>query len=268
MDLGLHGKVAIVAASSKGLGRASAIQLAREGAYVVLCSRNTDAIEAAATLVQREATAAENGGQAIGVQADVTQLDDIERLIDTAVDRFGRLDILVNNAGGPPGGPFDAFTDADYERAITLNLMSTLRLSRGVVPHFRTVGGGSIVNITSISVKQPLNGLILSNTVRAGVTGLAKSMANELGPEGIRVNCVAPGPFRTDRVLDLAKARAEREGITPEEALATDWTGIPMGRLGEPHEFANVVAFLASPAASYVNGVTIQVDGGMYRGLL
>ena len=268
MDLGLSGKVAIVAASSKGLGRACATQLAREGATVVMCSRNQAAIEAAAGEAQRAAIEAENGGSAHAVVADVTLPGDITRLVESTIERFGRVDVLVANAGGPPSGSFESFDEDAYLDAINLNLMSTLRLSRAVVPQMKEQGGGSIVNITSIAVKQPLDGLILSNTARSGVIGLAKSMANELGKYNIRVNSVGPGPTKTDRVLDLAKQRSAALGVTVDEALDRDWTGIPLGRLGEPEEFANVVTFLASPAASYVTGVFIQVDGGMYRGLL
>jgi 3-oxoacyl-[acyl-carrier protein] reductase len=188
--------------------------------------------------------------------------------VQFTIDRYGRIDILVCNAGGPPAGSFETFDEDAFVNAVNLNLMSTLRLARAVVPHMKSQGSGSIVNITSIAVKQPLDGLILSNTSRTGVIGLAKSMANELGQYNIRVNNVGPGPTRTDRVIDLAKQRAAALGITADEALARDWSGIPLGRLGEPEEFANVVTFLASPAASYVTGVTVQVDGGMYRGLM
>lgn len=268
MDLGLAGKVAIVAAASKGLGLASAVVLAREGASVMMCSRSAEAIDAAAEQVRREATTAENGGTACGTVADVTKPADIERLVSETLARFGRIDILVTNAGGPPPGSFETFDDTDFEDAIALNLLSTVRMCKAVIPHMKESGGGSIVNITSISVKQPLDRLILSNTARAGVIGLAKSMSNELGQYNIRVNNVAPGPTRTDRVLNLARARAESLGISMEDAVAGDWTGIPMGRLGEPEELANVVAFLASTAASYVTGVTVQVDGGMHRGIL
>jgi 3-oxoacyl-[acyl-carrier protein] reductase len=268
MDLGLHGKVALVAASSKGLGRATATQLAREGATVMLCSRDAGAVAAAVEHVRQAAVEAENGGAASGMVADVTRPADITQLVETTLAQHGRIDILINNAGGPPAGSFETFDDEAYIEALNLNLLSTLRLSRAVVPGMIAQGGGSIVNITSLSVKQPLDGLILSNTARAGVIGLAKTMANELGKYNIRVNNVGPGPTRTDRILNLARQRAAALGISEEEALNRDWTGIPLGRLGEPEEFANVVTFLASPAASYVTGVTMQVDGGMYKGML
>ena len=268
MDLGLQGKVAIVAASSKGLGKATAICMAREGATVVMCSRNEGAIEAAASEACQAAIESENGGSALGIVADVTKSSNIEQLVYETIHRFGRVDILVTNAGGPPAGTFESLDANAFQKAVDLNLMSTLRLSQAVVPHMKSQGGGSIVNITSVSVKQPLAGLILSNTARAGVIGLSKSMANEMGQYNIRVNSVGRGPTRTDRIIDLARQRAEAQGLTLDEAIDSDTSTIPLGRLGEPDEFANVVTFLASPASSYVTGVTLQVDGGLYRGLM
>ena len=268
VDLGLQGKVALVAASSKGLGKATAIQLAREGATVVMCARTAETLEAAAAEAQQEAVAYENGGSAVAITADVTNPQDIERLVNEVIDRYGRIDILIANAGGPPTGTFDTLDAEAFQRAVDLNLMSTVRLAQAVVPHMKAQGGGAIVNITSVAVKQPLDGLILSNTARAGVIGLAKSMANELGQYNIRVNNVGPGPTRTDRIIDLARHQANERGISLDEALANQGAGIPLGRLGEPEEFANVVTFLASPAASYVTGITLQIDGGLYAGIM
>ncbi|HEX3721535.1 MAG TPA: SDR family oxidoreductase [Nitrolancea sp.] len=262
MDLQLHGKVALVAAGSKGLGHAVAMGLAKEGARVALFSRDADRIAGSAAAI----TSATNA-EVLSLVADVRNPDDITAAIDATVQRFGSLDILVTNAGGPPAGSFETVSDDDFVKAIELNLLSTIRLCRAAVPHMK-VNGGSIVTITSISVKQPLADLILSNTARTGVLGLVKSMANELGKYNIRVNNVGPGPTRTDRIIDLTRARAERDGIPFDEALEYSSAGIPLGRLGEPEEFANAVVFLASPAASYISGQTLLIDGGAYAGSL
>jgi len=260
MDLGLNGKVAIVAAASKGLGRAVATIMAQEGARVTIFSRDRERIERTAAEIR-----AETGAEVLSLTVDVTQPDDIARAIDETVQHFGRLDILVTNAGGPPAGTFETLSDDDFARAIELNLLSTVRMCQAAVPHMKE-RGGSIVTITSISVKQPLPGLILSNTARTGVVGLVKSMANELGHYNIRVNNVGPGPTKTDRIIDLARQRAARDDLSLDAALEESADGIPLGRLGEPEEFGRVVAFLASPAASYVSGQTLIVDGGMSRG--
>jgi 3-oxoacyl-[acyl-carrier protein] reductase len=258
----LTGKVALVTAASKGLGRATAMALAREGASVAICARGAEALEAAAGDVR-----AAGSGDVLALTADVAD-PAIGAIVDQTVERFGRLDILVTNTGGPRSGPFDTLTDADWHAAIESMLMSVVRLCRAAIPHMRARGGGRIIPITSISVKQPIENLMLSNAVRAAVTGFAKTLASEVARDGILVNCVAPGYTRTDRVLELAEAAAAREGVARETVLERTVKVVPMGRLGEPEEFANVIAFLASDRASFVTGTTIQVDGGFVRGLL
>ena len=260
MDLGLQGKVALVAAASRGLGRAIAEAFAREGAQVAICARHEAGVHAAAAGI---------GPQVLGVAADVSQPDGAERVVRAVVERFGRVDILVNNAGGPPSKPFVEVTDEDWWQAVGLNLMSTVRLSRLVVPHMRAHGGGRIINVTSFTVKQPLPNLVLSNAVRLAVVGLAKTLAAELAPENILVNTVCPGPIATERLQALTATYAEREGTSFEDAERRLWTNqIPLGRLGRPEEFADVVVFLASPRASFVNGTTLQIDGGLIKSVM
>ncbi|MFL5762113.1 MAG: SDR family oxidoreductase [Thermomicrobiales bacterium] len=264
MDLGLNGKVAIVAASSKGLGRAVATTFAREGALVTINGRDEATLAATAKAIRSE-----TDGDILGIAGDMSNPADIERLVSETVTKRGGLDILICNAGGPPGGDFFAFpTDEPWLNAVNLNLMSTLRLSRAAIPHIEARGGGSITNIVGTSVKQPLPNLILSNTVRTSVVGLAKSLSNELASRNIRVNNVCPGSILTDRLRSLAAKRAEGTGTSVDEVLTEDARAIPMGRIGDPQEFANAVVFLASPAASYVTGVTLQVDGGVVKGLV
>jgi 3-oxoacyl-[acyl-carrier protein] reductase len=263
MDLGLKGKCAIVCAASKGLGRASALALAREGASIVMCARRADALEQAAREI-----GAETGATVLAVPADVGVQADADRLIRTAADSLGGIDVLVTNTGGPPSGPFEGIRDADWYAAIESLLMSVVRLSRGVIPHMRARGGGRIIHITSISVKQPVQGLVLSNALRAAVTGLSKTLSNELASDRILVNCVAPGYTATDRVVELTAAAAQREGIAPEIVQKRTEEKIPMRRMGTPDEFGAAVAFLASDRASYLTGVTLQVDGGYVAGLL
>jgi 3-oxoacyl-[acyl-carrier protein] reductase len=264
VDLGLTGKVAIVAASSKGLGRATAATFAREGALVTINGRD------AATLAKTaQAIRDETGGDVIEVPGDLANPAAAQRLVDETVQRRGGVDILVCNAGGPPPGTFATFPDDEpWLNAVNLNLMSTLRLSRAAIPHLEARGGGSITNIVSTSVKQPIGHLILSNTARTAVIGLAKSMALEYAEKNIRINNVCPGLTLTDRVTSLAASRARESGKTVDEILAEDAQSIPMGRLGNPQEFANVVVFFASPAASFVTGVTVQVDGGTVKSML
>jgi 3-oxoacyl-[acyl-carrier protein] reductase len=263
MELGLMGKTALVTASSQGIGRACALELARNGADVVVCARREDVLEAT-----RDDIAGETGARVVAVRADLASEEDIDALLARTIRELGRIDVLVTNAGGPPSGIFMDFDDGAWTRAVELNLMSVVRLNRGVVPTMRESGGGSIVNLASVSVKEPLKGLVLSNAIRSGVVGLSKTLANELGPDNIRVNVVCPGFTATDRMAELIDARAKREGKTPEEISSGYYASVPLGRFAEPADIARMVAFLASDAAGYVTGVTVQVDGGFVKGLL
>jgi 3-oxoacyl-[acyl-carrier protein] reductase len=263
VDLGLDNKVALVAAASRGLGRATAMELAREGARLVICARGAEALEAA-----RDSIARETGADVRAVVADLSQLADIGRVTAEAVDAFGRVDVLVTNAGGPPAGPFEQFAWDVWERTVHLTLRSAVELTRAVLPGMRERRWGRVINVTSITVKQPVDNLILSNSVRSAVTGFARTLANEVATEGITVNCIIPGYTRTERVEQLAHANAAKEGIAPQDVLARFEREIPMRRLGEPEEFAALAAFLASERASYITGQSIVVDGGWIRSLL
>ena len=262
MDLGLKNKVALVAASSQGLGRAVAEELAAEGASLVLCARDSR------TLAETAASIAEKtNAHVLAVPADVTVAKDIKRLVDAGNEKFGRIDILVTNAGGPPAGRFEQLTHQQWEDAIRLTLLSAVELTRQVLPGMKERRWGRIINITSIAVKQPVENLLLSNSLRAGLTGFARTLANEVAPDGITVNNVLPGYTRTERLDELAQMMAEKQGISSSEFRGKWEKEIPMGRLGEPREFAAMVTFLASERASYVTGTSIQVDGGWIRSL-
>jgi 3-oxoacyl-[acyl-carrier protein] reductase len=261
MDLGLQGKVAFVAGASKGLGKACALGFAREGARVAICSRSQAAIDAAASEV------AAAGAEVLALAGDVSQADVCERMIQHTVERFGRLDVLVNNAGGPPTGTAVGMTDEQWAAAFETNLMSAVRLARLVTPHMKAVGGGRIINITSSGVRTVLPGLVLSNSLRAGVVNFAKTLAVELAPDNILVNSVAPGRFGTDRVAELDAINAKNAGISVEEATRRQIALIPLGRYGEPDELANVVVFLGSARASFVSGQTILIDGAATRAI-
>lgn len=263
MDLGLRGKIALVAAASRGLGRAIAEELGAEGASLVMCARGKDALDEAVESV-RGAT----GVQVLGVAADVSRPEDVTRLFGSAVELFGHVDILVTNAGGPPSGLFESLGPEKWDDAVRLTLMSTVNLCREILPGMRQRKWGRIINVTSITVKQPVEGLMLSNSLRAGVTGFARTLANEVARDGVTVNNILPGYTRTQRVEELAKATAEREGISIDEVMNRQKAAIPMGRLGEPKEFAALAAFLASERASYITGTSIQVDGGWIKSLL
>lgn len=263
MDLGLQGKVALVTASSQGLGRAVALELATEGASVVLCARGVEALEAT-----REQISIRTRAEVHAVVADLAAPGEAQRVVREAVDRFGQVDILVTNTGGPPSGPAEQHDAAAWQAAYDLLLQAPLELARAVLSGMRERQWGRIITITSIAVKQPVDGLILSNSLRAAVTGFARTLANETARDGITVNNVMPGFTRTDRVVDLARANAARAGITDAEVFAKWEREIPMGRLGEVKEFAALVAFLASERASYITGTSIPVDGGWIRALL
>ncbi|MBZ5617080.1 MAG: SDR family oxidoreductase [Acidobacteriia bacterium] len=262
MDLGLRDRIALVCASSKGLGRAAAEGLAKEGAKVAICARSAELLVVAAEEIHKR-----TGADVLPSVADLGSERDVERLVSNVERKWGSVEILVNNAGGPPSGPFENHSFEDWDRAIQLNFLSAVRLCRLVVPRMKEKRWGRIINITSITVKQPVEGLILSNAVRAAVVGFAKSLANELGPFGILVNNVCPGYTRTDRVVRLAEAQANT-GRSLGEIYQTWEKQIPLGRLAEPDEFASLVTFLASERASYITGATIPVDGGFIKALL
>lgn len=263
MDLGLTGKIALVAAASRGLGRAVAEELAREGAHVLICARGAEALRETAKSIR-----AATGVRVVEVVADLSDSSDVVRVAERALAEFGRVDILVTNGGGPPAGPFENHSPDAWQAAIRQNLLSVVELTRAILPGMKERRWGRIINVTSIAVKQPVDNLILSNSVRAAVTGFARTLANEVAPFGITVNNVMPGYTRTQRVEELAERNASLKGTTPEAERAV-WEGqIPMARLGESLEFAAMVAFLASERASYTTGASIPVDGGWIRGLL
>jgi 3-oxoacyl-[acyl-carrier protein] reductase len=262
MDLELNNKTAIVAAASKGFGRAIALGLAREGARVAICARHADTLNQVADEI-RTAT----GRDVLAVPADVNRAADCQAFVDAAVDRWGGVDILVTNSGGPPPGDFDALNDAAWQQGFESTLLSVVRLIRLCLPHMRQQGGGRIVNVQSVTIRQPIEGLLLSNSIRPGVAGLTRSLATQLAGDGIGINTVCPGSHDTDRIRELCDARAARNGTTPAQELAQLGQSIPMGRLGRPEELADVAVFLCSARASYVTGTCVLVDGGACRGI-
>ncbi len=263
MDLGLKGKVALVTAASKGLGKASALALAKEGAKVAVCARG-ESIETAAAEIRASAP----GAEAFAIRGDVSIPADVERVVAETLSHFGRIDILVLNAGGPPAGNFFDFGPEDWRKAVDLTLMSAVGLLYAVLPGMRERKEGSVVAIESVSVKQPIDKLILSNSVRMAVIGLLKSLANEVGSDGIRINSINPTYTSTDRVTSLLGARAASRGTSLEAETAAMQAAIPLGRLGTPEEFGRTVAWLASPAASFIHGHALMFDGGAVKAAL
>ena len=257
MDLGLKGKVALVGGSSKGIGRAVATALAAEGCKVTICARDSATLTATAQAIRQETMA-----QVLPFVCDMAIYEDIKRVVAETAKAFGQLDIVVNNAGGPPSGAFDDFAEDAWQQAIDQNLLSAVRTIREALPHLRRSGSGRIINITSVSVKQPIDRLVLSNTTRLGVVGMAKTVSREVAQEGITVNNICPGNIATERLVSLIEERAQRQGITLAQAMELEEARLPMGFLGAPEDVASLVVFLASAKARYLTGATIQVDGG------
>ena len=260
MDLGLQDKVAVVTAASRGLGRAVALAFAEEGARVVVNARNAERLAGVAAACEAL------GAQAVAVPGDVTNPADVDRLVKAAVERFGTVDILVTNAGGPPAGDFKSLTMAQWEDACRLSLLSAVGLIQAVVPIMAAQKSGAIVSVNSMTVKQPIPGLTLSNAIRDAIHGLVKTLSAELAPDGIRVNSLLPGWTLTERVEEILAFRSQNSGLPVADVAKTITRDIPMGRMGQPEEFARAVVFIASPAASYITGVALPVDGGFVRG--
>jgi 3-oxoacyl-[acyl-carrier protein] reductase len=262
MNLGLKDRVALVPASSQGIGRATAEAFAAEGCRVAMCARNQQTLQAAAEKIRKQSNV-----EVFPQAFDVTNAAAVSRFVAAVTEKFGSVDICVTNAGGPPPKGFLAATLDDWQRALEANFLSTVYFAREVIPHMQRKRWGRIITLTSITTKQPVADLVLSNAVRAAVVGLVKSLANEFGKDGILVNNVGPGFTATDRLKELAKARAASSGKTEQEILAGWAADAPLQRLGDPREVAETIVWLASERASYITGQTVLVDGGMYKGL-
>lgn len=263
MDLFLKGKSVIVTAASKGLGRAIATAFASEGAHVLISSRNEETLHTTATEIKQE-----TGNPNVNFTVcDMKSATDIKKLVENAVAWNGAVDVLINNAGGPPAGKFMEMKDDDWYHAFELNLLSFIRTTREVVPHMKKKQSGHIVNLASSSIKQTLDNLVLSNTMRPGIVGLAKSLSQELGEDNILINTVGPGTIETDRIAELNQVRAEQQGKAVETIKEEAEQKVPMKRYGNPNEFANAVVFLASGANTYITGQSLIVDGGLVKAL-
>ncbi|MBN1429067.1 MAG: SDR family oxidoreductase [Anaerolineae bacterium] len=261
MNLQLDQRIALITGASHGLGYATALQLSREGALVAICSREQAHISAAADAIHSETRR-----PVLGIAADVRNPADIDRLVERVVEEYGGLDILVTNSGGPPSTSFEETTDEMWQEAVDLLLMSAIRLVRAALPHLRQSDVPCVLTVTSVAVKQPISNLILSNSIRLAVIGMTKTLALELGGEGIRFNSILPGWTVTERVHDLMEARARRNDTTIEEEIGKQSAASPLGRMATPQEFGNTATFLCSPQASYLNGLMLSVDGGAYKG--
>lgn len=257
MDLGLQGKVALVGGSSKGIGKAIAFGLAQEGCKVTICARDNTALAVTAQEIR-----AKTGAEVLSLVCDMGIYAHIRRLVQETVRRFERLDIVVNNAGGPPTGTFEELGEEEWQRALEVTLLGAIRTIREALPYLRRSGSGRIINITSIAVKQPIDRLILSNTARLGVVGLAKTLSRELAAAGITVNNICPGSIATERLISLLEEQARQEGLPFEKVIEAEEARVPLGFLGEPEDVANLALFLASEKARFITGATIQVDGG------
>ncbi|HTQ55101.1 MAG TPA: SDR family oxidoreductase [Bryobacteraceae bacterium] len=262
MDLGIKDRVAVVAASSQGLGKAVAWGLAREGARVAMCARNQETLGAAAGEIRRD-----TGAEVMNCVVDVTAAEAVTQFIAAVVERFGRVDICVANAGGPPAKSFADTSREDWRRAVELNLMSTVSLARETLPLMQRQGWGRFIAITSVAVKQPVENLVLSNSVRSAVSGLVKTLSQEYGSGGVLVNSVCPGYMATARLIELGRKMAAKEGVDPARIEERWARQAALGRVGRPEEFADLVVFLASERASYITGSSISVDGGLVKGV-
>lgn len=262
MELSIQGKIALVTASSQGIGKGTALSLAREGVHLAICSRNERSIHTAAREI-----ASETGAKVLPITADVSKSEDIERIVETVKKEYGTIHILVNNAGGPPTGKVTEIPDAEWEKGVQLTLMSMVRLTRAVLPMMERQQWGRVISLVSLAAKQPIDELLISSTLRPGILGLSKVLANQYGKFGITVNTVCPGYVLTQRMEELSRSRSAEKNISLDEYLKESAKNIPIGRLGKPEEIGDVVAFLASERAGYINGANILVDGGQAKGI-